>query len=159
LLRPGDGSARGYSAALKWLKPTGEAVEFTTLAGGDRHLKDGNHPHGWLRYAGEGLRRYFCRALWRSARSFQYSRQDKEILMGMRFKRDLYAHGVRSNCWTSTLCPLKGVQRRCVDFVVIVKTLKALTWMPAACSSRERREMHPGGFQYRKGVERVIRLL
>ena len=43
----------------------------------------------------------------------------KEILLGMRFKMDLYANVRPVRLMDASLCPLKGVEPRDVDFVVI----------------------------------------
>src|SRR5947209_19089787 len=43
----------------------------------------------------------------------------KEILLGMRFKMDLYANVRPVKLLDESLCPLKGVKPQDVDFVVI----------------------------------------
>src|ERR1700756_4092227 len=43
----------------------------------------------------------------------------KEILLGMRFKMDLYANVRPVRLMDASLCPLKGVEPNDVDFVVI----------------------------------------
>src|SRR6266446_4129498 len=43
----------------------------------------------------------------------------KEILLGMRFKMDLYANVRPVRLMDASLCPLKGVEPKDVDFVVI----------------------------------------
>src|SRR5690242_20961210 len=43
----------------------------------------------------------------------------KEILLGMRFKMDLYANVRPVRLLDSSLCPLKGVEPKDIDFVVV----------------------------------------
>src|SRR5439155_13580758 len=43
----------------------------------------------------------------------------KEILLGMRFKMDLYANVRPVRLLDAALCPLKGIEPKDVDFVVI----------------------------------------
>src|SRR5216684_5694186 len=43
----------------------------------------------------------------------------KEILLGMRFRMDLYANVRPVRLLDTSLCPLKGVEPRDIDFVVI----------------------------------------
>src|SRR5438067_9326397 len=43
----------------------------------------------------------------------------KEILLGMRFKMDLYANVRPVRLLDATLCPLKGIEPSGMDFVVV----------------------------------------
>src|SRR5207245_4752057 len=43
----------------------------------------------------------------------------KEILLGMRFKMDLYANVRPVRLLDASLCPLKGIEPKDVDFVVL----------------------------------------
>ena len=83
----------------------------------------------------------------------------KEILLGMRFKMDLYANVRPVRLLDSGLCPLKGIEPKDIDFVVIRENTEGVY-------------VDAGGFfkqgtadevaiqediNTRKGVERVVR--
>ena len=57
----------------------------------------------------------------------------------MRFKMDLYANVRPVRLLDAALCPLKGVEPKDVDFVVIRENTEGVYSDRAACSSRERR--------------------
>ena len=83
----------------------------------------------------------------------------KEILLGMRFKMDLYANVRPVRLLDSTLCPLKGVEPKDVDFVVVRENTEGVygdlggvfkKGTPDEIATQE-------DINTRKGVERVIR--
>src|SRR5690348_5672197 len=83
----------------------------------------------------------------------------KEILLGMRFKMDLYANVRPVRLLDSSLCPLKGVEPRDIDFVVIRENTEGAycdaggifkQGTPDEIAVQE-------DINTRKGVERVIR--
>ena len=83
----------------------------------------------------------------------------KEILLGMRFKMDLYANVRPVRLMDASLCPLKGVEPKDVDFVVIRENTEGVygdlggvfkQGTPDEIAIQE-------DVNTRKGVERIIR--
>ena len=83
----------------------------------------------------------------------------KEILLGMRFKMDLYANVRPVRLLDAALCPLKGVEPRDVDFVVLRENTEGVytdaggvfkQGTPDEIATQE-------DINTRKGVERIIR--
>ncbi len=83
----------------------------------------------------------------------------KEILLGMRFQMDLYANVRPVRLMDASLCPLKGVEPKDVDFVVIRENTEGVygdlggvfkKGTPDEVATQE-------DINTRKGVERVIR--
>jgi 3-isopropylmalate dehydrogenase len=117
---PGDGIGQDViPQAVKVIEATGAPVDLTYFDwGADRYLKDKTTvpPDGFAM-----LGRDFDAIL---AGAFGDPRvpsniHAKEILLGMRFQMDLYAN-VRPVCLLdASLCPLKGVEPKDLDFVVI----------------------------------------
>ena len=117
---PGDGIGKEViPQAVKAIEATGAPVDFTYFDwGADRYLKDGTAvpANGF-----EMLDRDFDAIL---VGAFGDPRvpsniHAKEILLGMRFKMDLYANVRPVRLLDASLCPLKGVEPKDVDFVVI----------------------------------------
>jgi 3-isopropylmalate dehydrogenase len=83
----------------------------------------------------------------------------KEILLGMRFKMDLYANVRPVRLLDAALCPLKGVEPKDVDFVVLRENTEGVytdaggvfkKGTPDEIATQE-------DINTRKGVERIIR--
>jgi len=83
----------------------------------------------------------------------------KEILLGMRFRMDLYANVRPVHLLDASLCPLKGVEPRDIDFVVVRENTEGVyvdagglfkQGTPDEVAVQE-------DINTRKGVERVIR--
>jgi 3-isopropylmalate dehydrogenase len=83
----------------------------------------------------------------------------KEILLGMRFKMDLYANVRPVRLLDASLCPLKGIEPKDVDFVVVRENTEGVyvdaggvfkQGTPDEVAVQE-------DINTRKGVERVIR--
>ncbi len=83
----------------------------------------------------------------------------KEILLGMRFKMDLYANVRPVRLLDAALCPLKGVEPQDVDFVVLRENTEGVytdaggvfkQGTPDEIATQE-------DINTRKGVERIIR--
>ena len=117
---PGDGIGQEViPQALNVIRASGADVEISEFDwGADRYLRDGVTvpPDGFAM-----LGRDFDAIL---AGAFGDSRvktniHAKEILLGMRFKMDLYANVRPVRLLDSALCPLKGVEPKDVDFVVM----------------------------------------
>ncbi len=83
----------------------------------------------------------------------------KEILLGMRFKMDLYANLRPVRLLDASLCPLKGVEPRDIDFVVVRENTEGVyvdaggVFKPGTPDEVAVQE----DINTRKGVERVVR--
>jgi 3-isopropylmalate dehydrogenase len=117
---PGDGIGKEViPQAVKVIEASGAPVDLTYFDwGADRYLKDKTTvpPDGFAR-----LGRDFDAIL---AGAFGDPRvpsniHAKEILLGMRFQMDLYANVRPVRLLNASLCPLKGVEPKDLDFVVI----------------------------------------
>lgn len=145
--------------ALKTVRATGADVEFTELDwGAERFLRDRTTvpPDGFAM-----LGRDFDVIL---AGAFGDPRvktniHAKEILLGMRFRMDLYANVRPVRLLEASLCPLKGVEPKDVDFVVIRENTEGAytdaggvfkQGTPDEIATQE-------DINTRKGVERIIR--
>jgi 3-isopropylmalate dehydrogenase len=157
---PGDGIGKEViPAAMQVVQASGAPVEFTTFDwSADRYLKDGTTvpPDGFAMLERD-FDAIFLGALGDPRVSSNV--HAKEILLGMRFKMDLFANVRPVKVLDESLCPLKGVKPEQVDFVVIRENtegpyvdaggvLKKGT--PDEIATQE-------DFNTRKGVERVIR--
>jgi 3-isopropylmalate dehydrogenase len=157
---PGDGIGQEViPQAVKVIEATGAPVELSEFDGGaDRYLRDGMTvpPDGF-----EMLARDFDAIL---VGAFGDPRvasniHAKEILLGMRFKMDLYANVRPVRLLDSALCPLKGVEPKDIDFVVVRENTEGVytdaggvfkQGTPDEIAIQE-------DINTRKGVERVIR--
>jgi len=117
---PGDGIGKEViPQAVKVIRASGAPVELTYFDwGADRYLRDGTTvpPDGFAM-----LGRDFDAIL---AGAFGDPRvpsniHAKEILLGMRFQMDFYANVRPVRLLDASLCPLKGVEPKDLDFVVI----------------------------------------
>ena len=117
---PGDGIGKEViPQAVKAIEATGVPVELTYFDwGADRYLKDKTTvpPDGFAT-----LSRDYDAIL---AGAFGDPRvpsniHAKEILLGMRFQMDLYANVRPVRLFDASLCPLKGIEPKDLDFVVI----------------------------------------
>ena len=157
---PGDGIGKEViPQAVKVIDASGAPVEPTYFDwGADRYLKDGTTvpPEGF-----EMLGCDFDAVL---VGAFGDPRvpsniHAKEILLGMRFKMDLYANVRPVRLLDASLCPLKGVEPRDLDFVVIRENTEG----PYVDRGSIESEGTPDevaiqeDVNTRKGVERIIR--
>jgi 3-isopropylmalate dehydrogenase len=117
---PGDGIGKEViPQAVRALEATGVPLELTNFDwGADRYLRDRTTvpPDGFAMLA-----RDFDAIL---VGAFGDPRvasniHAKEILLGMRFKMDLYANVRPVRLLDASLCPLKGMEAKDIDFVVI----------------------------------------
>ena len=124
---PGDGIGREViDQAVRALQASGAPLEFQEFDwSADRYLKDGSTvpPDGFTM-----LRRDFAAIL---VGAFGDPRvpsniHAKEILLGMRTRMDLYANVRPVRLLDAMLCPLKGVEPKDVDFVVIRENTEGL---------------------------------
>lgn len=161
-LIPGDGIGKEViPQAVRVLEAcsTGAPLEFQYFDwGAERYLKDGTTvpPEGF-----QILDREFDAILLGAIGDPRVPSNihAKEILLGMRFKMDLYANVRPVRLLDSSLCPLKGVEPKDVDFVVIRENTEGVyvdsggifkKGTPDEVAVQE-------DINTRKGVERVIR--
>lgn len=83
----------------------------------------------------------------------------KEILLGMRFKMDLYANVRPVRLLDASLCPLKKVEPKDVDFVVIRENTEGVYVDVGGCFKKGTPDevAIQEDVNTRKGVERIIR--
>jgi 3-isopropylmalate dehydrogenase len=157
---PGDGIGQEViPQAVKAIQASGAQVELTDFDwGADRYLRDGVTvpPAGFAMLA-----RDFDAIM---VGAFGDPRvktniHAKEILLGMRFKMDLYANVRPVRLLDAALCPLKGVEPKDVDFVVLRENTEGVytdaggvfkQGTPDEIATQE-------DINTRKGVERIIR--
>lgn len=157
---PGDGIGQEViPQAVKVIQATGAEVQLNDFEwGADRYLRDG------VTVPSDGfamLARDFDAIL---VGAFGDPRvktniHAKEILLGMRFKMDLYANVRPVRLLDAALCPLKGVEPKDVDFVVLRENTEGVytdaggvfkQGTPDEIATQE-------DINTRKGVERIIR--
>ena len=157
---PGDGIGKEViPEAIKAMTAAGADLETSYFDwGADRYLADGMTvpPDGFAM-----LEREFDAVL---VGAFGDPRvptniHAKEILLGMRFKMDLYANVRPVRLLDAALCPLKGMEPRDIDFVVIRENTEGVytdtggvfkQGTPDEIAVQE-------DINTRKGVERIIR--
>jgi 3-isopropylmalate dehydrogenase len=157
---PGDGIGREViPEAIKVIKASRAAVEFTDFNwGAERYLADGvTVPPDSFAMLGREFEAILVGAF--GDPRVPSNIHAKEILLGMRFQMDLYANVRPVRLLDSSLCPLKGVEPRDVDFVVIRENTEGVyvdvggvfkKGTPDEIAIQE-------DVNTRKGVERVIR--
>ena len=157
---PGDGiGPEVISEAVKVLTALGSAIEMAQFDwGANRYLADG------VTVPTDGfamLSRDFDAIL---VGAFGDPRvptnvHAKEILLGMRFKLDLYANVRPVRLLDASLCPLKAVEPKDIDFVVVRENTEGVyvdaggVFKPGTADEVAVQE----DINTRKGVERVIR--
>jgi 3-isopropylmalate dehydrogenase len=117
---PGDGIGREViSQALRAIEATGVPVTFTEFDwGADRYLADGTTvPPDGFTMLDRDFDAIFVGAF--GDPRVTTNIHAKEILLGMRFKMDLYANVRPVRLLDTSLCPLKGVEPKDIDFVVL----------------------------------------
>jgi 3-isopropylmalate dehydrogenase len=157
---PGDGIGQEViPQAVNVIQASGAAVELTDFDwSADRYLRDGVTvpPDGFAMLA-----RDFDAIL---VGAFGDPRvktniHAKEILLGMRFKMDLYANVRPVRLLDAALCPLKGVEPKDIDSVVVRENTEGVytdaggvfkQGTPDEIATQE-------DINTRKGVERIIR--
>jgi 3-isopropylmalate dehydrogenase len=157
---PGDGIGKEVIAeALKVVRATGAPVDFTEFDwGADRFLRDGTSipPDGF-----QMLARDFDAILVGALGDPRVPSNihAKEILLGMRFKMDLYANVRPVRLLDENLCPLKSVKPEDVNFTVIRENTEGVymdmggAFKPGTADEVATQE----DINTRKGVERIIR--
>jgi len=157
---PGDGIGKEViPQAVHVLKATGADLQFTHFDwGADRYLADETTvpPDGFAMLA-----RDFNAIL---VGAFGDPRvpsniHAKEILLGMRFKMDLYANVRPVRLMDAALCPLKGVEPKDVDFVVIRENTEGVYGDVGGVFKQGTADevAIQEDINTRKGVERILR--
>ena len=157
---PGDGIGQEViPQALKVIQASGANIEISEFDwSADRYLRDGTTvpPDGFAM-----LGRDFDAIL---AGAFGDPRvktniHAKEILLGMRFKMDLYANVRPVRLLDAALCPLKGVEPKDVDFVVIRENTEGVYTDAGGVFKQGTADeiAIQEDINTRKGVERIIR--
>jgi 3-isopropylmalate dehydrogenase len=157
---PGDGIGQEViPQAVKVIQASGAQVALTHFDwGADRYLRDQVTvpPDGFVT-----LGRDFDAILVGAFGDprVQTNIHAKEILLGMRFKMDLYANVRPVRLLDAALCPLKGVEPKDIDFVVLRENTEGVytdaggvfkQGTPDEIATQE-------DINTRKGVERIIR--
>ena len=157
---PGDGIGQEViPQAVKVIQASGAQVALTHFDwGADRYLRDQVTvpPDGFV-----ALGRDFDAILVGAFGDprVQTNIHAKEILLGMRFKMDLYANVRPVRLLDAALCPLKGVEPKDIDFVVLRENTEGVytdaggvfkQGTPDEIATQE-------DINTRKGVERIIR--
>jgi len=156
---PGDGIGKEViAAALEVVKASGAPLDFHHFDwSADRYLKDGTTiPADGFAMLEHDFAAVFVGAL--GDPRVPSNIHAKEILLGMRFKMDLYANVRPVKLLDAALCPLKNVQPADVDFTVIRENTEGLycdvggTFKQGTADEIAVQE----DVNTRKGVERVI---
>jgi 3-isopropylmalate dehydrogenase len=145
--------------ALKVIRASGAEVEFSEFDwSADRYLRDGSTvPPGGFEMLGRDFDAILAGAF--GDPRVKTNIHAKEILLGMRFKMDLYANVRPVRLLDAALCPLKGVEPKDVDFVVVRENTEGVytdaggifkQGTPDEIATQE-------DINTRKGVERIIR--
>src|SRR5712691_11082324 len=117
---PGDGIGQEViPQAVKVIEASGAAVEMTQFDwSADRYLADGmTIPSDGFAILGQDFDAILLGAL--GDPRVPSNIHAKEILLGMRFKMDLYANVRPVHLLDASLCPLKAIEPRDIDFVVV----------------------------------------
>src|SRR6266852_7638819 len=157
---PGDGIGKEVIAAavgvIRAVKAPVEMTEFDWSA--DRYLKDGTTiPEDGFAMLARDFDAILLGAF--GDPRVPTNIHAKEILLGMRFKMDLYANVRPVKCLDESLCPLKNVPAQDIDFVVIRENTEGVytdaggvfkQGTPDEVAIQE-------DINTRKGVERILR--
>jgi 3-isopropylmalate dehydrogenase len=157
---PGDGIGKEViSEAVKVITASGADVEFGHFDwGADRYLADGvTVPSDGFTMLGRDFDAILVGAF--GDPRVATNVHAKEILLGMRFKMDLYANVRPVRLLDARLCPLKGTEPRDVDFVVVRENTEGAYTDAGGVFKRDTPDeiAIQEDINTRKGVERVIR--
>jgi 3-isopropylmalate dehydrogenase len=157
---PGDGIGKEViPQAVNAIQATGAAVELTEFDwGADRYLRDQTTvPHDGFAMLSRGFDAILVGAF--GDPRVKTNIHAKEILLGMRFKMDLYANVRPVRLLDAALCPLKRVEPKDVDFVVLRENTEGVysdaggVFKQGTADEIATQE----DINTRKGVERIIR--
>ncbi|HYE23670.1 MAG TPA: 3-isopropylmalate dehydrogenase [Clostridia bacterium] len=157
---PGDGIGKEViPAALEVVRATGAAVEFTGFDwSADRYLKDGTTvpPEGFAMLERD-FDAVFVGAL--GDPRVKTNIHAREILLGMRFKMDLFANVRPVKLLDASLCPLKDGSPEKINFTVIRENTEGVYMDMGGFFKKDTPDevATQEDINTRKGVERVIR--
>jgi 3-isopropylmalate dehydrogenase len=156
----GDGIGKEVTAAaLNVLRAAHAPVEITEFDwSADRYLKDGTTiPADGFAMLARDFDAILFGAL--GDPRVPTNIHAKEILLGMRFKMDLYANVRPVKLLDASLCPLKGVEPKDVDFTVIRENTEGLYCDTGGVFKQGTADeiAVQEDVNTRKGVERIIR--
>jgi len=145
--------------ALQAIRVSGAGIQFTEFDwGADRFLRDRTTvpPDGFVMLA-NGFDAILAGAF--GDPRVKTNIHAREILLGMRFKMDLYANVRPVRLLDASLCPLKGVQPEDVDFVVIRENTEGVYTDAGGIFKQGTADeiATQEDINTRKGVERIIR--
>src|SRR5437764_14521496 len=158
---PGDGIGKEViAAALRVMQAAQVPVEFTHFDwSAERYLKDGTTvPADGFAVLGHDFEAVLVGAL--GDPRVPSNIHAKEILLDMRFKMDLYANVRPVKLLDASLCPLKGVEPKDVDFVVIRENTEGV-YDDVGGIFKKGTQVQVATQEHintRKGLERVIRI-
>ena len=157
---PGDGIGQEViPQAVKVMEATGASVELSEFDwSADRYLADGvTVPQDGFAMLGRDFDAILVGAV--GDPRVPTNIHGKEILLGMRFKMDLYANVRPVRLLDAALCPLKGIEPKDVDFVVIRENTEGLYGDVGGVFKQGTADevAVQEDINTRKGVERIIR--
>ena len=157
---PGDGIGQEVIAqAVKVMEATGASVELSEFDwSADRYLADGvTVPQDGFAMLGRNFDAILVGAV--GDPRVPTNIHGKEILLGMRFKMDLYANVRPVRLLDAALCPLKGIEPKDVDFVVIRENTEGVYGDVGGVFKQGTADevAVQEDINTRKGVERIIR--
>jgi 3-isopropylmalate dehydrogenase len=157
---PGDGIGKDVvPAAVKVIEATRAPVEFTYFDwGADRYLRDGTTvPADGFAMMGRDFDAILVGAF--GDPRVPTNIHAKEILLGMRFKMELYANVRPVRLLDASLCPLKDMQPQDIDFVVIRENTEGVYLDSGSVSEQGTADeiAVQEDINTRNGVERIVR--
>jgi 3-isopropylmalate dehydrogenase len=157
---PGDGIGREViPQAVKVIEATGASVELSEFDwSADRYLADGvTVPRDGFAMLGRDFDAILVGAF--GDPRVPTNLHAKEILLGMRFKMDLYANVRPVRLLDAALCPLKGIEPKDVDFVVFRENTEGVYGDVGGVFKQGTADevAVQEDINTRKGVERIIR--
>src|SRR5690349_14406955 len=157
---PGDGIGKEViPQAVQVIQASGAPLELTYFDwGADLYLKDGTTvPAQGFEMLGRDFDAILVGAF--GDPRVPSNIHAKEILLGMRFKMDLYANVRPVRLFDASLCPLKGIEPKDLDFVVIRENTEGVYVDSGGIFKQGTAEeiAVQEDINTRKGVERIIR--
>ena len=157
---PGDGIGREViPQAVKVIEATGASIEWSEFDwSADRYLADGvTVPQDGFAMLGRDFDAILVGAF--GDPRVPTNLHAKEILLGMRFKMDLYANVRPVRLLDAALCPLKGIEPKDVDFVVFRENTEGAYGDVGGVFKQGTADevAVQEDINTRKGVERIIR--
>ena len=157
---PGDGiGTEVIPQAVRVIQASGAAVEMTEFDwGADRYLRDQTTvPADGFAMLARDFDAILVGAF--GDPRVKTNIHAKEILLGMRFKMDLYANVRPVRLLDAALCPLKGVKPKDVDFVVLRENTEGVYTDAGGVFKQGTADeiATQEDINTRKGVERIIR--